>query len=172
MANDDFRSNATLKLFDILKESQDNIQHAVDRHTNAITTLTSYLKEGVQLGEIKKLIEEHEKETSSTLDEIDTCTGAINTKSESLEKSNAGIMSLLATIKSRIDKVFIVVGVVMALLTLSYFVVRGNIEGIIDQKIKTSVSIPGHDPSAANQQIFRELQNMRDDIKRLHPEKK
>jgi hypothetical protein len=173
MANDDLRSGALLKLFDTLKESQDNLQHAVDRQSNTITTLTSYLKEGVQLSEIKKLLEEHDKEAASQLEDLDTCTGAINTKSEALEKSNTAIITLLTSIKSRIDKVFIVIGVTFALLTVSYFVVRGNIDNIVDNKVKTSMSVPaptGYDMVGVDQQILKELQNIRDDIKRLHPE--
>jgi DNA-binding transcriptional MerR regulator len=174
MANDDLRSGALLKLFDTLKESQDNLQHAVDRQSNTITTLTSYLKEGVQLAEIKKIIEEHDKEASEKLEDLDSCTGTINTKSEALEKSNATIISLLASLKSRTDKVLITIGVAFALVVMSYFFVKSNVDSMIDTKIKaSSVTMPsGYDTIGVDQQILKELKDIRDDIKRIHPEKK
>lgn len=169
MMNNEANAAFYLKLFEMLKDAQNGTQQTLNKQSDAIASLMSYLKEGVQLDEIKKMIEDHDKEAVTTLTEIDTCTEAINKRSESLELK---IVGLLQTIKSRIDKTLIVITVVFSLMAISYLFVKNNVENMIDAKIGKPSIVQGYDAVGVDQQILSELKNIRDDIKRLHPEKK
>jgi len=168
-------SNAELflKLFEMLKDAQYGTQQNLEKQTVAIATLSSYLKEGVQLEEIKKMVEEHDKESGNVLNDIDSCTEAINKRSESLDTNLSSKIDVatnkIDTVKSRIDKIIIVIGVAFALLAISYFVVRSNIESIIDKQIKISSPAPTYDVEAIDKQILQQLKEIREEMKRLHP---
>lgn len=170
MMNNEANAAFYLKLFDMLKDAQLGTQQTLNKQSETITTLTSYLKEGVQLEEIKKIFEEHDKES---LSEIDSCTETINKRSVSIETAFSikldSVMNILHVIKSRIDKMFIVVAVVVAVLAGSYFIVRASVEHMVDTKISTISSPPGYDTVSVDQQILKELKNIREDMKRLHP---
>jgi len=173
---DELRANAAffLKLFDMLKEAQQGTRETLDKQSTAITTLTSYLREGVQLAEIKKLVEDHDKEATGVLNEIDTCTEAINKKSETIEKTMSEkmdvVIGLLSNVKSRLEKVIIVVIVAFSLMALSYLFVRNNIENMIDTKTKSTITSVDNDYDAkgTDDKILKMLKEIREDMLKFH----
>lgn len=152
-----------VKLFDTLKESNKDVKITVDKQTDAIVHLSSLLKEGVTLDDLKKLIEEHHTHSGGHLDDIDTCT-------ETIEDNSKTILGLLKSMSKRVNTMIIVVIITFSVMAISYLFVSNSVEHMIknqiDESIHTEESIFEDDHS----NISKQIEEMRKMIRGFHDE--
>jgi DNA-binding transcriptional MerR regulator len=155
-----------IKLFDTLKESNTDLKANVNKQTDAIVHLSSLLKEGVTLDELKRILDEHNTHAGKHLDTIDTCT-------ESIQDNSGKILSTLSRMGKRVNTMIIVVVVTFSLMAISYLFVSSSVENMIKTEIKKSVSTeesyiydPGHN------QITHQIDELRQMIENLRKDNK
>ena len=169
MSNDDrngrLATEVILKLFDTLKESSKDVKTSVEKQTDAIVHLSSLLKEGVTLDEIKKIIDEHNIHSGKHLDDIDTCAGTI-------EDNSTVILQVLKGLSKKVSTMIIVVVVTFALMAISYLFVSNSVETIIKNKIEESIKTEEtymYDPS--HNELLEQIEKIKKQMEKLNQNK-
>jgi DNA-binding transcriptional MerR regulator len=112
-------------LFSMFRDSLNQVYSRMDKQADAILALERTLKEGVQLGEIKQLL----TEAGRTMQDVDTCTETISTRSDALtEYLKKELMPKINDIHGKLWKVIAAIVIAFALLTAVYFVGRFTVE--------------------------------------------
>lgn len=155
-----------VKLFDTLKESNSHLKSSVEKQTEAIIHLTSFIKEGVKPEDIKKLIENHNVQADDAIDkinDIDTCTETIQ------DKSNV-ILELLGSLSKKVTTMITIVCIAFSLMVISYIFVSNSMDKMVYEKITKAINtqVPGTDKNTRN--ILNEIENIRKEMQRLHSE--
>jgi len=162
MSNEDtsrITADLVLKLFDTLKDSNSHLKHSVEKQTDAIIHLTGLLKEGVKPSDLKKIIDEYNMHSSSHLDNIDTCTGTIKSKSDV-------ILSLLKVLSKKINTMILVVSISAGLMTMAYFFVSNSVNNIVDKKIE--YKIQKTEPNLTEKAILKQIEEIKKQIGTYH----
>lgn len=115
------------KLFDRLSKDNEDIQKQLDKQTEAISALSSHVREGIQPQDIKDAINNHHDKSGEHLGNIDTCTETIDVKSDE-------ILDKVDKLSNKVKTMIIVVCVAFGLLTMAYFVVRATVDTRIEEK--------------------------------------
>ena len=126
-------TEVVLKLFDTLRESSKDVRVSVEKQTDAIVHLSSLLKEGVTLDELKKIIDTHSEHSGKHLEDLDTCT-------ESIQDNSGKILSLLKGMNKRVNIMIMIVAITFSLMTISYLYVSNSVEHMIKAQIEKSIN--------------------------------
>lgn len=156
MSQNDRRRDALIELFTMLKESikkdTDTTEKLVDQQFELVTQIKA-----LPITELKDMLKEHNKES---LNDIDECSSAVETKSnEILEKCKEII--------SKLNRLFWVIGLTVSILTAGYFIVRAT----VDNK-KTFENWKSEITEEREDMVDELRQEIIDEMKRLHEEKK
>jgi hypothetical protein len=161
------QTDAIVHFTSLLREGvkPEDIKKLVEKQTDAIIHLTSLIKEGVKPEEIKKIVEAHDSSTVSTLTKVDTCTETIQ------DKSNV-ILDILSVLNKRVMTMITIVCIAFSLMTVSYFVVSNSMDKMVYQKITKAIEtqIPKTFSDKNANDIFREIESIRKEIKKFHNE--
>jgi ABC-type Na+ efflux pump permease subunit len=157
-------TDLVVKLFDTLKESNSHLKSSVEKQTEAILHLTSFMKEGVKPDELKKIIETHDSNAAgaiTTLKDIDTCTETIQ------DKSNI-ILTLIEGLSKKVTTMITIVCIAFSLMVVSYIFVSNSMDKMVFEKITKvmETKMPATDKNTKN--ILTEIENIRKEMERLH----
>ena len=129
-------THITIKLFETLSDSNKKVQEQLEKQTEALDGLVRQLREGVQLSEIKNLIQSGEEQ----IDEIDSCTEAVSDRSDEIVKIlRDEVLKVLIDLRDKLVKVITVIVVAFSLTTMGYFIVKAYIDYTAPAKSEFSI---------------------------------
>ena len=158
MANDSrIHTEVVLKLFDTLKDANDETKASINKQTEAIVFLSDMIRDSVKPEDVKAAIDEHHKHSGEHLDNIDTCT-------ETIEDNSTKILGILKTLCKRVNTMILVVIISFSLMVVSYIFVRSAVEKIVNNRLD-EVQIESVDSGNHNhQELLDQIEKLRKEL--------
>jgi hypothetical protein len=153
-----------IKLFDTLKDSSKETQDLCRAMLTNQTKIGGAMQ-GIPFDEIKTMLKDHAKESSK---EIDTC-------SETVEMKTDGIMEEVKALGNKVNRMILVVVVSFSIMTGGFFLIRYAAEQSVappDNWEERLRAIEEDQHEDIDNKLNKFMDEIRNEMRRLHPEKK
>lgn len=151
------KEDALTQLFEMFRYSHAQIQKTIDKQTDAILGLERLLREGVQLEEIKTLLQEEGK----IITNLNNFSDSINNKNDNIIKIlNDKIIVKLDMIHSKLWKVLTIITLLMSLISVT---------AIITTIVTKNIDKEKHFEKFVEQIINEKFKTIEERIEELHP---